>query len=160
MIAVMRKRTISGEQWRKIISQQPASGLSIAAFCRQAEVSPASFYVWRRKLRRDTAHFAEVKITPEPGPESSGIELRLSNGRCVLVRPGFDRQTLLDLLATLEHGGHAASSEKARGGHAASSDKARGGHETTHDGACGAAAAREVGRRSLHTRTPSRRASS
>jgi len=102
MISAMHKRAISGEQWRTIIAAQPASGLSIAAYCRQRRVSEASFFAWRRKLRRDTAHFAEVRIAPEPPPESSGVEVRLSNGRCVLVRAGFDRQTLLDLLATLE----------------------------------------------------------
>ena len=103
MISVMRKRTHLGEQWRQIISEQPASGLSIAAYCRQRGVPEASFFTWRRKLR-DTARFAEVKIASEPASESRGIEIRLPNGRCVLVRAGFDRHTLLDLLAALEAG--------------------------------------------------------
>lgn len=111
MILAMRKRAISGEQWRRIISEQPASGLSIAAFCRQRQLSEASFFAWRRKLT-DTARFAEVQIAPEPAPESSGIEVRLSNGRSVVVRAGFDRRTLLDLLATLEHGGREASHDE------------------------------------------------
>ena len=111
MISVMRKRTISGEQWRKIISEQPASGMSIAAFCRRRLLSEASFFAWRRKLT-GAARFAEVQIAPEPVPESSGIELRLSNGCCVVVRAGFDRRTLLDLLATLEHGGREASHDE------------------------------------------------
>jgi hypothetical protein len=51
---------------------------------------------------RDAVSFAEVKIAPEPADELSGIELRLAGQRCVVVRPGFDRQTLLDLLAVLE----------------------------------------------------------
>ena len=61
---------------------------------------------------RRAARFAEVQIAPEPVPESSGIELRLSNGCCVVVRAGFDRRTLLDLLATLEHGGREASHDE------------------------------------------------
>ena len=101
MISSMRKRTISGEQWRKFISEQPGSGMLIAAYCRQRRVPQAAFFVWRRKLR-DTTHFAEVQVVAEPASESSGIEIRLSNGRSVLVRAGFDRRTLLDLLATLE----------------------------------------------------------
>jgi transposase-like protein len=114
MISVMRKRALSGERWREIIAKQPASGLSIAAFCRQRGVAEASFFAWRRRLRergtpcRPGEGFAEVKISPEPAmepvPESSRIEIRLSNGRCVLVRAGFDRQTLLELLVTLEPG--------------------------------------------------------
>ncbi len=100
-MAVMRKRTFSVDHWRKVIEQQRGSGLSIAAFCRRAQVPPASFYTWRRKLR-DGVSFAEVKISPERAGETSGIELRLPGQRCVVVRPGFDRQTLLDVLATLE----------------------------------------------------------
>lgn len=101
MIVVMRKRTISGEQWRKVISEQPASGLSIAAYCRQRGVPEASFFSWRRKLR-GVAHFAEVKIAPESAAEPSALELRLAKGRCVVVRAGFDGHTLRELLAVLE----------------------------------------------------------
>lgn len=41
-------------QWHQRLTRQPASGLSIAEFCRREKVSPHSFYVWKRKLR-DTA---------------------------------------------------------------------------------------------------------
>jgi hypothetical protein len=104
MIAGMRKTRLSIEQWRGILQKHRASGLTVAAFCRQARVPQASFFAWRRKLR-DAVSFAEVKISPERACEASGIELRLPGQRCVVVRPGFDRQTLLDLLVTLEAGG-------------------------------------------------------
>jgi len=48
--------------WREVIRDQAASGLSISAFCRDREVSPASFFNWRRKLadreleREDSKH--------------------------------------------------------------------------------------------------------
>jgi transposase-like protein len=104
MMPAMGKRTFSSARWRTLIAAQQTSGLSIAAFCRRAKMPPASFYTWRRKLR-DTVSFAEVKIAPEPVCATSGIELHLPGQRCVVVRAGFDRQTLLDLLATLETGG-------------------------------------------------------
>ena len=104
MMPGMHRRTFSIDQWRKIVAEQAVSGLSIATFCRRAKVPPASFYTWRRKLR-DTVRFAEVKIAPEPACESSAIELRLPGRRCIVMRPGFDRQTLLDVFATLEAGG-------------------------------------------------------
>jgi len=83
--------------------------LPVLAFCRRAGVPQSSFFAWRRKLG-DQVTFAEVKLSPVTGSraggitarETSGIELRLPGGRCVVVRPGFDRQTLLDLLHTLE----------------------------------------------------------
>ena len=73
----------------------------MAAFCRRAGVSQPSFYAWRQKLRGEVT-FAEVKVSREPAMEAGGIELRLPGGRCVVVWPGFDRQTLLDLLGALE----------------------------------------------------------
>lgn len=100
----MRKTRLSIEQWRGVIQKQLASGLTVAAFCRQARLPQASFYAWRRKLR-EAVSFAEVKVAPEPVCATSGIELHLPGQRCVVVRAGFDRQTLLDLLATLETGG-------------------------------------------------------
>lgn len=36
--------------WRELISQQPESGMTIAAFCQSHQISTASFYQWRRKL--------------------------------------------------------------------------------------------------------------
>ena len=75
---------------------------------------------WRRKWR-DTERaarrpggpaFAEVQLVSGPRAgqhvgdavraEAGALELRLPNGRVIVVRPGFDRQTLLDLVVTLE----------------------------------------------------------
>jgi antitoxin component of MazEF toxin-antitoxin module len=56
-----------------------------------------------------------VRLAPEPATASSAIELRLSNGRCVLVRAGFERQTLLELLAALEHGAGGSAGDAASG---------------------------------------------
>jgi hypothetical protein len=55
--------------------------------------------------------FALIKaVQQRPSPRSlppsdAGLELRLASGRggrAVLVRPGFDRQTLVELLQVLE----------------------------------------------------------
>lgn len=97
----MSTRDDRRDRWRKIIGRQQASGLSALAFCRRAGVPQSSFFAWRRKLR-DEATFAEVKLPPVTRREPSGIELRLPGGCCIVVRPGFDRQTLLDLLHILE----------------------------------------------------------
>jgi len=43
-----------------------------------------------------------VKLPQEALSEGIGIELRLPGDRNVLVRPGFDRRTLLELLGVLE----------------------------------------------------------
>jgi hypothetical protein len=77
--------------------------LSVAAFCRRSHIAQASFYAWRRKLR-DAATFSEVRILPEAVPAAGALELVLPGGRRVVVRPGFDRATLLALVDALERG--------------------------------------------------------
>ena len=96
-------------RWREVVRAQAASGLSVAAYCRRARVPASSFYTWRRKLR-DAGAFVAVRVSPaadpaaDRGKDPGALELHLPRGRRVIVRRGFDRQTLRDLLATLEAG--------------------------------------------------------
>ena len=105
MLGAMSKARESdaAARWREVVRAHAESGLSVAAYCRRAHVPLSSFYAWRRKLR-DAGTFAEVRVTPEAdsGDGPGALELRLPRGRCVIVHPGFDRQTLRDLVATLE----------------------------------------------------------
>jgi len=122
MMGGMIRARRSAEHWKRIVGEQQVSGLSVAAFCRQARVPQASFYFWRKKSRGDRrlpgvrrarargGRFVEVKVSAESsiGPatrrETSGVELRLPGRRRVVVRPGFDRRTLVELLEVLELG--------------------------------------------------------
>ncbi|MCK4415413.1 MAG: transposase [Candidatus Eisenbacteria sp.] len=109
----MSEPSDSAARWRGIVRGQAQSGLSVAAYCRRRRVPQSSFYAWRRKLR-DAAGFAEVRVAPgsavagshpnDAAPEIDALEVRLPNGRGIVVRPGFDRQTLQVLLDTLENG--------------------------------------------------------
>lgn len=92
-------------RWREVVRGHAASGLSVTAYCRRARVPVSSFYAWRRKLR-DAGTFTEVRVTPEAdaADDHGALELHLPRGRRVIVRAGFDQQTLLDLVATLETG--------------------------------------------------------
>jgi len=51
---------------------------------------------------RSTATFVELCVSPDLNPAADALELHLPHGHRVVVRPGFDCQTLLNLLATLE----------------------------------------------------------
>ena len=46
----MTQRKRSREQWLQLINEQAESELSVAAFCRQAQLSVSSFYQWRKKF--------------------------------------------------------------------------------------------------------------
>ena len=109
-------------RWRQIIERQRSSGQGVSAFCRDNGIKPSSFFAWRRRLAGgDTGtgvgKFIEVKTSAARGKPlpssvkdddglaadaSSSIELRLVCGHRLLVRRGFDRQLLLDLLDVLE----------------------------------------------------------
>ena len=94
-------------KWRDLISEQGRSGQTIVAFCRDRGLTTSQFYTWRSRLRKSTAErFLEVQVVKtaaRPFPVSRGaIEIRLAEGRCVLVEPGFDPNHLRAVLAALE----------------------------------------------------------
>ena len=95
--------------WQSLVSEQQTSGQSVAAFCRTREVSEGLFYYWRKRLREAAPEFVEVHVAkPRPRPEpsraglASTIEVRLSNGRSLIVPPEFDTNHLRALLAVVE----------------------------------------------------------
>jgi transposase len=101
--------------WRDIVERQERSGESIKAYCRREGVTESAFYWWRRELSRrsvkraanepahDIARFLPVKVAEGNKPsDGGGLEVHLGT-RCVLyLKPGFDRQTFIDVLAALE----------------------------------------------------------
>ena len=97
--------------WRKHISAQAGSGLSVGVYCRQHGLQASGFYWWRRELaRRDAeqpfppATFVPVTVAART-PVSTGrgrIEIILPGDRRVRVTGPVDRQRLADVLAVLE----------------------------------------------------------
>jgi hypothetical protein len=64
-------------------------------------------FAWRRRLSRGAEMFKPVKIVSlavrsAGGQSDSVIELYLPGGRHLIVRRGFDRQLLLDVVEALE----------------------------------------------------------
>ena len=79
------------KEWKNRLDRFEQSGQSIAQFCENEEVSTASFFQWRKKLKTagqrtgDNA-FLPVQITPPmPLPQTAvirladGIEIELGN---------------------------------------------------------------------------------
>lgn len=105
-----RRRGERERYWRQVLRDQAASGLSISAFCREHEVSPASFFSWRRKLAAHDGAGEEIaaKFVPiELGATTSlaagqpGFEVTLPNGLRVQVPSPFDAAALRELLDVL-----------------------------------------------------------
>lgn len=90
-------------QWRKRITEQQTSGLSVEAFCRAQGLASSTFFARRQRLREaDRPEFVEV--TTEPGndhalviareSDAALLELVLRGGVVLRVRDGFDASLL------------------------------------------------------------------
>ena len=122
----MGRRSSERERfWRRQVSSQAASGLSVREYCRRERLSEASFYAWRRELprRRSTCQKsrpagAAHSAYPDRGPDApcgvgaflpvtvvSGhepaLEVALPRGIVVRVWPGASAALLRDMLAAL-----------------------------------------------------------
>ena len=116
----MSRRSVEKEgYWRDMVARFEQSGLKVGAFCDQAGIKADRFYTWRRKLReRDEemaaiapdrsaagsriAAFASVHVVGASWASHCCIEIIVGNGKRVAVAPGFDRATLLQVLAVVE----------------------------------------------------------
>jgi transposase-like protein len=97
-------------KWRSLVSKQEESGQSVAAFCRARGLPESLFYYWKKRLREGaTPPFVEVQVAqPHLSPRGSRsavgatIEVRLSNGRSLIVAREFDASHLRAVLAVVE----------------------------------------------------------
>ena len=97
-------------KWRNLVSEQEESGQRVAAFCIGHGLPRRQFYYWKKRLRRKASpQFVELEVA-RPYPEqkhsrlmpAATIEVRLSNGRSLMVAPEFDASHLRALLAVVE----------------------------------------------------------
>lgn len=77
------KRAARAEYWRELIAEQKRSGVSVHRFCEDRGLTEQSFYVWRKRLKKETPmQFALVQTGPS-GP-AGGAEAALE----VVLRTG------------------------------------------------------------------------
>jgi transposase-like protein len=98
-------------KWRGLLSEQSLGGQTVKAFCLERGIRDSLFYDWKKRLREsEVEKFVEVKViraeerahrSASPGEP---IEVRLNNGRSLMVEPEFDASHLRALLAVLETG--------------------------------------------------------
>jgi len=101
----MTKRTKKAwTKWRRLVAEQARSGQTVIAFCRERGLCRPYFFVWKKRLReRPAARFLEVQVTERsPISRDSRIEIRLRNGRSLVVEQGFDTEQVRALLAVAE----------------------------------------------------------
>jgi len=104
-------------RWNALLNDFRRSGLTQAEFCQRRGISIHSFRkrLYQKSTPKPTPanppsaaapHFFPVTILPDHTPLSTAtthaLELVVSNGRRIVVAPGFDPQTLRRLLAVVE----------------------------------------------------------
>lgn len=100
-------RTEEWVKWRGLVSEQIASGQTVAAFCRDRGLRDWQFYDWKKRVREgEAAKFVAVKVAAVAEPALAvacrAIEVRLPRGRSLMIEPGFDAGHLRALLSVLE----------------------------------------------------------
>jgi hypothetical protein len=95
-------------KWRRLIREQARSGQTVTVFCREHALCRPYFFAWKKRLRTSAAaRFLEVQVR-EPAPSASEdprVEVRLKNGRSLVVGRGFDPEHVRALLALVEAAG-------------------------------------------------------
>ena len=81
--------------WSKLIAEQKTSGQDIRSFCHERRLGEASFYYWRKRLRRsDTVRFALLETRPVESGTASALELVLRSGERLRIGNEVDAGTL------------------------------------------------------------------
>ena len=105
----MTKRTKKAwAKWRRLVAEQARSGQTVTAFCGERGLCRPYFFVWKKRLcKSTTTKFLEVQVAESPADVAgdSRIEVRLQNGRSLMVGRGFDPEHVRGLLAVVEAAG-------------------------------------------------------
>jgi hypothetical protein len=105
--------------WRHAFQDWKASGKTRNPFCVDRGLSRHAFDYWRSEIAKRDAETTRPPAPPEPTPtplptakpvlmplrivSATPLEVRLADGRSVLVPAGFDPKHLPAVLAVLEH---------------------------------------------------------
>lgn len=121
-----KQPSVKERYWRDVVQLWQRSGQTVRVFCVEHHLSEPSFYAWRRliasrdrtargDIREPLPAFVPVRVTPSaprlttapprlttPLPTTGSVELVIGAGRVLRVNPGFDPNTLRQLLTILE----------------------------------------------------------
>ncbi|MBQ2404769.1 MAG: IS66 family insertion sequence element accessory protein TnpB [Lachnospiraceae bacterium] len=105
------------EQWKKLISECQASGLSVRSWCQQNDVREQTYYYYLKKIREQTIENLPVPITvPEekpvtfqklevqtPAPDLQATVIIHLPAATIEVRNGTSQQTVEAVLLALRN---------------------------------------------------------
>jgi len=91
-------------QWTRRVARWRASGLSMAAYCRQHGLSYWMFVRWRRRIEPTAIPAAPLTLIPVVAspPTGGAITIRLPDGIGIEVERGFDAGVLSAVMRALQ----------------------------------------------------------
>ncbi len=92
------------QQWERRIAGWRASGLSMAAYCREHGLSYWMFVRWRQRIEPTVKPVSPLTLIPVVAATPSGgaITIRLPDGIGIEVEPGFDAGVLSTVVRALQ----------------------------------------------------------
>jgi transposase-like protein len=110
-MSATRRRDLKREQfWRETVAAFQKSGLSVRVFCNARDLSEASFYSWRRTLRkrdrqrpaaRSPGTVPQPRLVPLRVVPDAVVEVVLPMGLIVRVPVGAEVSAVAALVSTL-----------------------------------------------------------
>src|SRR5260370_37687522 len=92
------------EYWRERIAEQGRSGMSVQRFCEEQGLTEQSFYLWRKRLRKQPPmRFALAETGPALPQRATELALLLvvTTGERVRIGAGREPTWLRSVMATL-----------------------------------------------------------
>lgn len=89
------------QRWQARLQQQKESGLTIAAWCENHQVSIAQFYYWQKKLNSTIEASAGNVIVPIAMSSSPALVVETPNGYRLLINDPSAIALLPQLMNTL-----------------------------------------------------------
>jgi hypothetical protein len=98
------KRAARAEYWRELIAEQKRSGVTVQRFCEDRGLTEQSFYVWRKRLKKQAPmQFALVQTGPtgHSSTADAALEVVLRTGERLRIGAGVNVAALRLVLETL-----------------------------------------------------------
>lgn len=100
-VGVVRRQSRDAAQWRRLVTEYEGGRETLREFSARHGFSRTALEYWQRKFRsgnKGPSGFKEYRLAPT-GSERAEVEVRLGNGRSVVVRGEINEGALRQILA-------------------------------------------------------------
>ena len=98
----MKKKFRSKLQWQKILSEQPASGLSISQFCKDKKLNLGTFYAWRNRLNsKELVKPGFLRLNEPSLPTLRDLRIETPNGYKIAIN-NIDQSNFQEILGMIK----------------------------------------------------------